>query len=239
MPSVFLLKPGSIERDEFGRILDARSSVTLIINGRHKIVVDSGLLGEEEPIMRALAELGIKPEEIDCIVNTHSHSDHCGNNHLFFRAKILAAKEGDVIVPGVWVLATPGHSMDSISVAVETKAVALQMKANEAELEKVTQADTELENEAETETKLKSNDSVVIIIAGDALPTLGNLQKNVPPASHVDRDLATASMLRIIALADVVIPGHDFPFSIRKKAYVPLPFRIGPGEGSAGCKLPD
>lgn len=207
MPAVFLLKPGSIERDECGRILDARSSVTLIIGGRHKIVVDSGLKGEEELILGALAELGIKPEEIDCIVNTHSHSDHCGNNNLFSRAKILAAKEGDVIAPGVWVLATPGHSMDSISVAVETKAGALQMKT--------------------------------IVIAGDALPTLGNLQKNVPPALHVDRDLAMASMQKIMALADFVIPGHDFPFSIRKKAYVPLPFRIESGGWSAGCKLPD
>ena len=193
MPAVFLLKPGSIERDKCGRILDARSSVTIIIIGQQKIIVDSGLKGEEEQIQMALAKLGIKPEEIDGIVNTHSHSDHCGNNHLFFRAKVLSAKEGDIIAPGVWVLATPGHSMDSISVAVETKTKALQMRT--------------------------------IVIAGDALPTLGNLQKNVPPAFHVDHDLAVASMQRIMALADYVIPGHDFPFSIRKKAYVPLPFQ--------------
>jgi glyoxylase-like metal-dependent hydrolase (beta-lactamase superfamily II) len=173
----------------------------MIIGGMHKIVVDSGQQGEEEPILKALAELGTKPEDVDCIVNTHSHSDHCGNNHLFSCAKILAAKEGDVIVPGVWVLATPGHSMDSISVVVETK--------------------------------------VVVVISGDALPTLGNLQKMVPPALHVDRDLAMASMQRIVALADFVVPGHDFPFSIRKKAYVPLPFRIESGEWSAGCTLPD
>jgi glyoxylase-like metal-dependent hydrolase (beta-lactamase superfamily II) len=202
MPAVFLLKSGSIERDEYGRILDARSSVTMIINGRHKIIVDSGLMGEEEPLCRALAELGVKPEEIDCIVNTHSHPDHCGNNHLFSKAKVLTAKEGDVIAPGVWVLATPGHSMDSVSVVVET-----QMKT--------------------------------IVISGDALPTMGNFLKRVPPALHVDCDLAVASMQRILALADFVVPGHDFPFSIPRKAYVPLPFRIGPREGSAGSKPPD
>ena len=207
MPAVFLLKSGSIDWDEDGRILDARSSVTMIINGRHKIIVDSGLLGEEEPLCKALAELGVKPEEIDCIVNTHSHPDHCGNNHLFSGAKVLTAKEGDVIAPGVWVLATPGHSMDSVSVVVETKTATLQMKT--------------------------------IVISGDALPTLGNFQKNVPPALHVDYDLAVASMQRILALADYVVPGHDFPFSIPRKAYVPLPFRIGPRDGSAGSKLPD
>jgi len=201
MASVFLLKPGSIERDLCGRILDARSSVTLIVSGRQKIIVDSGLHGEEEEICGALAKLYVKPEEIDCIINTHSHSDHCGNNHIFSRAKTLAAKEGDIIEPGVWVLATPGHSMDSISVAVMSK--------------------------------------VVIVIAGDALPTLGNLLKNVPPAVHVDRDLAMASMQRIITLADFVIPGHDFPFSVCKKAYISLPIRMDPSEGSAGTKLPE
>jgi len=207
MPALFLLKSGSIERNEYGQILDARSSVTMIINERHKIIVDSGLMGEEEPLCRALAELGVKPEEIDCIVNTHSHPDHCGNNHLFSKAKVLTAKGGDVIAPGVWVLATPGHSMDSVSVVVETKTATLQMKT--------------------------------IVISGDALPTLGNFKKKVPPALHVDYDLAVASMQRILALADFVVPGHDLPFSIPKRSYVPLPFRIGPRVGSAASKPPD
>jgi glyoxylase-like metal-dependent hydrolase (beta-lactamase superfamily II) len=188
MPAVFLVKPGSIERDEYGRILDARSSVTLIIHGLHMIIVDSGLCGEEELIRRELAKLGIEPEEIKSIVNTHSDADHCGNNHLFSRAKILIPKEGEVIAPGIWVMATPGHSMDSISVVVE-------------------------------------NDKT-IVISGDALPTFGNFIKNIPPALHVDRDLAIASMQKIIAISDIVVPGHDFPFSIRRREYFPLPFRM-------------
>ena len=194
MPAVFLVKPGSIERDECGRILDARSSVTMIISGQHSIIVDSGLRGEEEQILGELAKLGIEPEEVKSIVNTHSHADHCGNNYLFSRAKILKAKEGDVIAPGVWVMATPGHSMDSISVVVENDDVTSQIKT--------------------------------IVISGDALPTFGNFLKKVPPALHVDRDLAIASMQRIMALSDIVVPGHDFPFSIRRREYISLPFRM-------------
>jgi glyoxylase-like metal-dependent hydrolase (beta-lactamase superfamily II) len=93
----------------------------------------------------------------------------------------------------------------------------------------------ELETEKEAETELESNGSGVVVIAGDALPTLGNFLKTVPPALHVNRGLAIASLQRIIALADVVIPGHDFAFSIRKKAYVPLPFRIE--SGGVECRL--
>jgi len=81
-PKVFLLKAGSILRDESGEVLDARSSVTLIISGKRKIIVDTGQEGEAAQIKKALARLQLSPEDVDCVVNTHSHPDHCGNNHL-------------------------------------------------------------------------------------------------------------------------------------------------------------
>jgi glyoxylase-like metal-dependent hydrolase (beta-lactamase superfamily II) len=199
MPEVYLLKPGSMQRDESGKILDARSSVTLIVSGTRRIVVDTGLKGEELQILKALAGLGFRPEEIDTVVNTHSHPDHCGNNHLFSRAKILVPKEGETIAPGVWAMETPGHSLDSISVVVESFEIA--------------------------------------VMAGDALPTLGNFQKNVPPALHVDRALAVASMAKIASVADVVVPGHDLPFSIPKRAYIQLPIRTDPNRESAAHGL--
>ncbi len=192
MPNVFLLKPGSILRDESGRILDARSSVTLIESGPRRIVVDTGLAGEEEPILRALAELGLRSEEVDTVINTHSHPDHCGNNRLFAGAEVLTPGEGEAVAPGVAVMETPGHTLDSIAVAANS---------------------------------VFGNEEVIIVVAGDALPTLGNFQKNVPPASHVDRDLAISSMRRIIRVADAVIPGHDLSFSVKTGGYVTFPNR--------------
>jgi glyoxylase-like metal-dependent hydrolase (beta-lactamase superfamily II) len=190
MPGVFLLKPGSILRDESGRILDARSSVTLIISGSRKIVVDTGLEGggEAEQILKALAGLRLTPEEIDSVINTHSHPDHCGNNLLFSRAEILAPQDKQMIDPGIWAMATPGHSQDSLSIVIGAMP-----------------QDTKTEDMPLT-----------IVIAGDALPTFGNFRKNVPPASYTDRDLSISSMGKIVALADIVVPGHDFPFSVRK-----------------------
>jgi len=185
MPKVHLLKPGSILRDESGKILDARSSVTLVIQESKKIVVDTGLIGEEEIILNALARLELRPEDIDAVINTHSHPDHCGNNHIFFESEIIDPKEGEIISPGLRIMETPGHSLDCISVVVEA--------------------------------------SKIVIVAGDALPTFDNFLKNVPPALHINRDLAVSSMERITSLADVVVPGHDRPFSIRDRKYVALP----------------
>lgn len=190
LPRVFLLKAGSIERDQAGNILDARSSVTLIKTERGWIIVDTGQVGDEEEILKALADLGLEGSDIDIIVNTHSHPDHCANNRLFSRAMKMYPNDGEEIAPGVRVLATPGHSPDSISVLVDA---AIQQGDGMAPT------------------------SRRVVIAGDALPTLGNFQKRVPPAVHYDRALAVASMNKIIEMADMVIPGHDRPFSVREE----------------------
>jgi glyoxylase-like metal-dependent hydrolase (beta-lactamase superfamily II) len=70
---------------------------------------------------------------------------------------------------------------------------------------------------------IKARTPPIIVIAGDALPTFGNFQKNVPPAIHVDLNLAISSMEKLIQLADIVVPGHDYPFSVRKSMYLQLP----------------
>ena len=191
-PRGFLLKPGHLERDEEGDILDARSSVTLILASSKKIVVDTGLEDEAEHILGQLAELGISPEEVDLVINTHDHLDHCGNNCLFTRAQVLSGKvgskgkgglkEGDVVAPGVWIMETPGHTLDSISVVCES--------------------------------------SRRIVVAGDALPLMGNYLKWVPPRLHVDRDLSMKSMARIVEVAELVFPGHDLPFLVRERMRV-------------------
>ena len=193
LPRVFLLKPGSILRDQGGNILDARSSVTLIKTERGWIIVDTGQVGDEEEILKALADLGLEKSDIDIIVNTHSHPDHCANNRLFSRAKTIYPKDGELIAPGVRALATPGHSPDSISVLVDA---AIHPPGGDGTAPATRR----------------------VVIAGDALPTLGNFQKRVPPAVHYDRALAVASMNKIIEMADIVIPGHDRPFSLQEES---------------------
>lgn len=164
--------------------MDARSSVVLIVTGSAKLVVDTGLAGEEKAILDNLAMRGLDPVEVDLVVNTHSHPDHCGNNHLFSRAEILSpenTEDGEAIAPGVWILGTPGHTLQSISIVCASDRV--------------------------------------VVMAGDALPTRSNYLKWVPPKLHVDGELAMKSMTMIVDLADVVVPGHDKPFSVRDGGY--------------------
>lgn len=187
---VVVLKTGSLLRE--GLILkDARSSVTLIDAGDKKIIVDTGFLGEEGIILDALAARNLAPENIDFVVNTHLHLDHCGCNLLFRMSVFFAdrrecppimfrdAKDGAELVPGVKFLSTPGHTYGSTSVVVQA-------------------------------------DGGKYAIVGDAIPTQDNYRGMSPPLINIDEKLAMESMKRILKVADFVIPGHDAMFKVDK-----------------------
>lgn len=77
----------------------------------------------------------LTPDDITHVVCTHSHSDHIGCNYLFLKAKqhIIGQTINNhehysfhkfstgpyVIDDGIRVIATPGHTLDSVSVIVE------------------------------------------------------------------------------------------------------------------------
>jgi N-acyl homoserine lactone hydrolase len=96
----------------------------------------------------ALAGLGMTPGDIGLVINTHLHFDHCGQNAVFSDAPFYVQRaererarrespdlygwlgfmnarfellDGDTeILPGLRVIATPGHTVGHQCVAVET-----------------------------------------------------------------------------------------------------------------------
>ncbi len=84
-----------------GEIYEAALKPLLIITDRERILIDTGI-GElpekykkfhtmkrkpDEGLRAQLQRYGLKPENIDVIINTHLHFDHCGNNKHFTNAK--------------------------------------------------------------------------------------------------------------------------------------------------------
>ncbi len=133
----------------------------------HNILVDTGLDENElfvpagfteetglEPasIVDCLAKEKLTVEDIDIVINTHLHDDHCGNNRLFSKAVFYAHKieidfcnsphpldhrydnyfiedltfykiENDQeVIPGIRVMHSPGHTLGGLSVIIETGA---------------------------------------------------------------------------------------------------------------------
>jgi glyoxylase-like metal-dependent hydrolase (beta-lactamase superfamily II) len=65
------------------------ATVTLLLSEGRRILVDSGACEDAPALVRALAGHGLGPEDVDTVVGTHLHYDHCGNHLLFERARFL------------------------------------------------------------------------------------------------------------------------------------------------------
>lgn len=61
-------------------------------NDEHRVVIDTGLSVQTDDLVDALARRRLVPADVDIVINTHLHVDHCGNNSIFPRASIFASK---------------------------------------------------------------------------------------------------------------------------------------------------
>jgi glyoxylase-like metal-dependent hydrolase (beta-lactamase superfamily II) len=73
-----------------GRVFPRLSAtVTLLESEGRRILVDSGAREDAAALVAALAAHGLAPADVDTVVGTHLHYDHCGNHLLFARARLL------------------------------------------------------------------------------------------------------------------------------------------------------
>jgi len=194
-----------------GLVFNLGSTNTVLIRDEGvKIVVDPGIiqLGRYGAFQSRLAELGLKPQDIDMVVNTHCHYDHIEANYLF-RGKRLIVHEKELdfcrqlywpeyadafmgileidamrgtrkLTEDVRVIETPGHTPGSISVIAETE-------------------------------------KGPVACIGDAAIVKEDLLLLRPPSvvvKNIAPDVSVASLKRIASLRPtLVIPGHDAPFS--------------------------
>lgn len=199
-------------------------------DGKH-IVVDTGVSATEEtaphhhpmnrsaeqdPIL-ALARVGVSADEIDIVINTHLHWDHCANNHLFSSAAIFAqrAELQFAIAP------LPMHRLAYDEVQLDRgDCVALpgflrsRLTLVEGDLE-VTPSVRILHTPGHT----PGSQSVFVrgsrsyLLPGDNVPFHENLPGGFetfrPNPLHVDLESYFASMRRSLAGIDLLLPGHD------------------------------
>ena len=110
-------------------------------------VIDAAYQPRRKGLEEALSALGTMLEDIDAVVNTHLHFDHCGGNgglpslpiyvqqaeyEVFTRPGYTVTRWVDVtanyetrsgdfhLLPGVEVLSTPGHTQGHQSILIET-----------------------------------------------------------------------------------------------------------------------
>ncbi|MFJ3818355.1 MBL fold metallo-hydrolase [Streptomyces sp. NPDC090056] len=152
--------------------------------GRH-VIFDPGMVASPDRILAPLAELGLGPDDITDVVLSHHHPDNTMNVGLFGQARVHDHK-----------VEYRGH----------------QWKNRDAEGYELTPSLRLIRtpgHSAEDITLLAGTESGVVAFAGDLWwHAEGPADDPVAP----DRELLRTSRRRVLAAADLIVPGHGAPF---------------------------
>ena len=200
------------------------STNSLVTVGNQTILIDTGPSSRRAWLHRALESKNLAPEDVDIVILTHMHWDHCQNTDLFRNARIL-------VHPTEMDYARNPNRAD-FAVAQYMADMVDKMK-----LELVSEGDRVVEGVTimETPGHSKGHISVAIgggsetvLIAGDALPDSGTVIRGLPTNIFWDVEDAKASVEKMLASSRVFYPGHDRPFRLDgdKISYLEGPFNL-------------
>jgi glyoxylase-like metal-dependent hydrolase (beta-lactamase superfamily II) len=167
------------------------ASVSLILDGEAVILVDPGMVADRSSIVGPLREHGIQPEQVTHVFVTHHHPDHTVNIGLFANAEVvdLWARYRD----DQWL----DHEGEGHRLSEHTRLILTPGHTNE------------------DATLLVETDDGVIACThawwhADRTP-------EVDPVAD-DQDTLEASRRRILAEADLVVPGHGEAFATGRRS---------------------
>jgi glyoxylase-like metal-dependent hydrolase (beta-lactamase superfamily II) len=234
---------GTLEVDQAGMLYEFDYGHTIHIpcfsaaiegNGV-RVLVDSGVkdpdwvaealgpawIDADQQLDRALGEIGWTPSDVDIVINTHLHHDHCANNVNFPNAEfVVSAVEWDYcqdpiftqrllyrnywltggispfryrIVTGDYVDVVPGIRL--ITTPGHTPGhVAVLINTDEG----------------------------VVCATGDSANNLLSFSRGIPPAGHTSVPDALASLEKIRANADRLLMAHDMGLARWQNANFPV-----------------
>jgi glyoxylase-like metal-dependent hydrolase (beta-lactamase superfamily II) len=164
------------------------SSIALVRDADALIVVDPGMVARRSLILDPLRDLGVAPEAVTHVFLSHHHPDHTVNIALFPNAEVVdfwARYKDDL-----WL----DHDGDGYLLAPHSRLW-------------LTPGHTE-------------EDATLLVEADDAVYAMTHLwwrEDRTPEEDPLGADQAQieAGRIRVLAAADIVIPGHGGPFKVR------------------------
>lgn len=165
------------------------SSITLVQDGDARIIVDPGMVARRDRILDPLRDLGVAPEAVTHVFLSHHHPDHTVNIALFPNAEVVdfwARYIGDQ-----WL----DHDGDGYRLAARSQLW-------------VTPGHT-------------GEDASLVVEADDAVYAMTHLwwrADRTPEIDPLGDDQAKIEKgrARVLAVADIVIPGHGEGFRVRR-----------------------
>ena len=186
------------------------STISLLTVGDQHVLVDTGPASRRTMLVKSLLGRGLAPEEIDLVVLTHMHWDHCANADLFPNARVLVhPKEIDYA-------SNPrrgDHNVASYFADMLSRLRVEPISDGDRIVEGVSVMDTPGHTKGHVSISV-SVDGKDVLVSGDAMPDGGTVRRGLPYNVFWDVDDAAESVEKMVASADVFYPGHDRPFTL-------------------------
>jgi glyoxylase-like metal-dependent hydrolase (beta-lactamase superfamily II) len=161
------------------------STCSLVRDGDLVIVVDPGMVERQADLLDPLAALGLAPDAVTDVVLSHHHPDHTVNCGLFGAARVH--DHGAVYHGAQW------DSVDAEGRVLGASTHLLRVPGHTAE-------DIAL---------VAGTPQGVVVFTHLWWTDAGPADDPYAP----DREVLRASRERVLAFADVVVPGHGAPFT--------------------------
>lgn len=166
-----------------------RPTISLVKEGDFLMIVDPGILENQQVLIDALQKEGLTPQDINVVCITHSHLDHYRNIGMFPKAKTLEYfglwnKESvedwpEQFSPHIQILRTPGHDYTGITLLVTTN-------------------------------------NGVVAICGDVFWKEDYPKDPKDDAFASDYEKLAKSRKTILEMADWIVPGHAGIYKVKK-----------------------
>jgi N-acyl homoserine lactone hydrolase len=229
---VFALRAGRSEMDQSMATYLAGMGEPLVIPhtmfavvGRCNVVVDTSFESAEavraaypqdiwrdeaEHPVSLLAQIGLTPADVDVVVCTHLHYDHCGCNKLFPGARVLAQRRelSYALNPTSKVMLKEFFSPAGGFVPPFDPA-RLELVDGDQEIRDGVSLVTLPGHTPGSQGVLVETAGGRLALAGDLVMVRENFEDEIPVGLHTDLDAWYQSVAKLRNLTDRVIPSHD------------------------------
>lgn len=194
------------------------SSIVLLHTAGGPVLFDTGGAGDRPGLMVALAERGIAPADIGTIVLSHLHFDHVANVECFPNAE-LVLHQAEL----TYFYDQRGRDTALPVFQIEGMLATSKLQLISGELE-VLPGFKLLRTPGHTAGHIAlacQIDGLTHVLAQDAIKHRLDARNGQTAAAH-DHAAAAASIARILAMADVIVPGHDVPLRVVADSIDPM-----------------
>lgn len=216
----------------------AAAKSLLIISGKERVLVDTGIgdipdrpeLAELRKtltirrkkgngISQELARLGLKPEQITTVINTHLHNAHSGNNNLFRDAKFYIAGDEFRFIDKL--VSEDPNQTAYIQEKFDRLRDVVRVKGQFKLTDEVTILPTPGHTLGHQSVAIE-RDGSPLVYSGDVSPLKENVVKRIAMSSY-DRQLNLESMKRLLRIPNARwIFTHDSTQLTLRQAYKPI-----------------